>query len=96
MHPTHKRWFWVLMGLGIIAIVIGWSITIRDIVSAQAPVIREEISEKIEQAAGQVGKKGGAVIEAFSDISQTIDTIEEAYYAEKEQQEQSQQEQATE
>lgn len=84
MHPAHKRWFWVLMGIGIVAIVIGWSITIRDIISDHAPLIREEISEKIGEAAGMIEQKGGVVIDASSDMSQTIQQIEEAYNAEKE------------
>lgn len=85
--PAHRRWFWALMILAVMIIVVGWSMTIRDILR-DVPAVRSSMETGVDRAAEKIEEarlNPGARIQETTDA---IDALKAGYEAEKQRQEQ--------
>lgn len=75
-----------MVGAAIILIAVGWMMTIRSIAQT-APVVRERVDRELDRVIEVVEDAGGTASEQVDTATTNLKAIQEAYEAEKAEQE---------
>lgn len=91
LSQKQRRWFWIFLTAGLVIVVTGWIITIRQVTFSSFPVIRSQVDKGLEKASSGLQEVGSSVEEKQSVFSETLEDVQKGYQQEKERQQQEEQ-----
>ena len=91
MNQRQRRWFWIFLAVGAVIVVMGWVVTIRQVISSSLPGIRLQVDKGLEKASSGLQEVGSSVEEKQSVFSEAFEEAQKGYQQEKERQQQEEQ-----
>jgi hypothetical protein len=91
MNQKQRRWFWIFLTAGVVIVVMGWIVTIRQVASSSFPVIRSQVDKGLEKASSGLQDAESSVEEKQSVFSEALEEAQKGYQQEKERQQQEEQ-----
>lgn len=77
LDPKQKAAFWVSIIFAALIIIVGWGITLREVVKEEVPLIQDRFGEAVDGAAGVLGElteeTEGEAIEVKNDAKMLIE-----------------------
>ncbi len=84
LNKRQRRWFWVFLGVGIVIVVIGWLVTIRQVASSTLSSLRSQVDKGLEKASDGLKDVESSVEEKQSTFSDALEEAQKGYQQEKE------------